>query len=73
MEGWLCPALFKYFTDAPKALYAQIKAHLTTRPIVTVARRNSPRLTRSYFAAKFNKSVSLTLAMRVAVQSAFCF
>jgi len=26
MEGWLCPALFKYLTDAPKALYAQIKA-----------------------------------------------
>jgi len=26
MEGWLCPALFKYFTAAPKTLYAQIKA-----------------------------------------------
>jgi hypothetical protein len=26
MEGWLCPALFKYFTEAPKTLYAQIKA-----------------------------------------------
>jgi hypothetical protein len=26
MEGWLCPALFRYFTDAPVSLYAQIKA-----------------------------------------------
>jgi hypothetical protein len=26
MEGWLCPALFKYFTEPPKTLYAQIKA-----------------------------------------------
>jgi hypothetical protein len=26
MEGWLCPALFKYFSNTPKTLYAQIKA-----------------------------------------------
>jgi hypothetical protein len=26
MEGWLCPALFKYFSETPKNLYAQIKA-----------------------------------------------
>jgi hypothetical protein len=26
MEGWLCPALFRYFSDTPKTLYAQIKA-----------------------------------------------
>lgn len=26
MEGWLCPALFRYFEDAPKKLYAQFKA-----------------------------------------------
>ena len=25
-EGWLCPALFKYFTDAPKKLYIKVKA-----------------------------------------------
>jgi hypothetical protein len=25
MEGWLCPALFRYFDDAPKHLYAQVK------------------------------------------------
>ena len=25
MEGWLCPALFKYFSDTPKRLYAQFK------------------------------------------------
>ncbi len=26
MEGWLCPALFKYFDAAPSKLYAQFKA-----------------------------------------------
>ncbi len=26
MEGWLCPALFKYFSEAPKELYVQVKA-----------------------------------------------
>ena len=25
MEGWLCPAMFKYFDAAPKCLYAQFK------------------------------------------------
>ena len=25
-EGWLCPALFKYFDAAPKEFYAQFKA-----------------------------------------------
>jgi len=26
MEGWLCPALYRYFTTAPKELYARIEA-----------------------------------------------
>ncbi len=26
MEGWLCPALFKYFPDAPPELYVKIEA-----------------------------------------------
>jgi hypothetical protein len=26
MEGWLCPALFKYFDEAPKKLYARAEA-----------------------------------------------
>ena len=26
MEGWLCPALFKYFDTAPASIYAQFKA-----------------------------------------------
>jgi hypothetical protein len=26
MEGWLCPALLKYFDKAPKKIYVQIKA-----------------------------------------------
>ena len=25
MEGWLCPALFKYFDEAPKEIFAQAK------------------------------------------------
>jgi len=25
MEGWLCPALFKYFNEPPPKLYAQFK------------------------------------------------
>ena len=25
MEGWLCPALLKYFPQAPKALYVQLR------------------------------------------------
>ena len=25
MEGWLCPALFKYFDGAPQKIYAQFK------------------------------------------------
>ncbi len=26
MEGWLCPALFKYFETAPREIYVQCKA-----------------------------------------------
>jgi hypothetical protein len=26
MEGWLCPALLKYFDEPPKTFYAQCKA-----------------------------------------------
>ncbi|BAY60013.1 hypothetical protein NIES22_00700 [Calothrix brevissima NIES-22] len=26
MEGWLCPALLKYFSEAPPEFYAQCKA-----------------------------------------------
>lgn len=26
LEGWLCPALFKYFDQAPQEFYAQAKA-----------------------------------------------
>ena len=25
MQGWLCPALFKYFEEAPAEIYAQFK------------------------------------------------
>lgn len=26
MEGWLCPALLKYFKEPPRTIYAQLKA-----------------------------------------------
>lgn len=26
MEGWLCPALLKYFAEPPQTIYAQLKA-----------------------------------------------
>ena len=26
MEGWLCPALFKYFDTAPKEIYVKVSA-----------------------------------------------
>ena len=29
MEGWLCPALFRYFDEAPEKLYAQFKPKAT--------------------------------------------
>ncbi len=25
MQGWLCPAMFKYFDEAPEKLYVQVK------------------------------------------------
>jgi hypothetical protein len=25
MEGWLCPALFEYFTEAPQQIYVQVR------------------------------------------------
>lgn len=33
MEGWLCPALFKYFAEAPSSIYVQVK------PLAKPARR----------------------------------
>jgi hypothetical protein len=32
MEGWLCPALFKYFDSAPKKIYAQFRPQATGTP-----------------------------------------
>ena len=28
LEGWLCPALLKYFPEAPKQLYVRIKSRV---------------------------------------------
>ena len=25
MEGWLCPALFKYFSDPPREIYVKVE------------------------------------------------
>ena len=29
LEGWLCPALFRYFASAPERIYAQVKPRST--------------------------------------------
>jgi len=29
LEGWLCPALLKYFEQAPKEIYVQVKPRAT--------------------------------------------
>lgn len=26
MEGWLCPALFRYFADVPQTIYVQVRS-----------------------------------------------
>ena len=31
MEGWLCPALLRYFSHAPKELYVQVKSRADKR------------------------------------------
>jgi hypothetical protein len=32
-EGWLCPALFKYFENAPEKIYCKVEAQLaSSRP-----------------------------------------
>jgi len=31
MEGWLCPALFRYFSEAPTQLYIQVKGKISVR------------------------------------------
>lgn len=30
LEGWLCPALLKYFDSPPAKIYAQFRAHVPT-------------------------------------------
>ena len=30
MEGWLCPALLKYFTEAPAEIYLKVEAKQST-------------------------------------------
>jgi hypothetical protein len=32
LEGWLCPALLRYFSEAPKQLYVQTKSRVPTEP-----------------------------------------
>ena len=30
-EGWLCPALFRYFTERPHEIYVQVKAKMSAQ------------------------------------------
>jgi len=39
LEGWLCPALLRYFPEAPKTIYVQVKSHQAeTGPSPTASR-----------------------------------
>ena len=38
MEGWLCPAMFKYFEQAPRQLYVRAEAMSTKPDTVSVPR-----------------------------------
>ena len=31
LEGWLCPALFQYFRDAPRELYVQVRPRFSPK------------------------------------------
>jgi hypothetical protein len=31
IEGWLCPALFKYFAEAPEKIYCRAESSSQTR------------------------------------------
>jgi len=42
-EGWLCPALFKYFDRAPEALYAKFDAQSAEEAAEASERRASDR------------------------------
>lgn len=37
IEGWLCPALFKYFESAPERIYAQVKPKNVEPPVIADA------------------------------------
>ena len=40
MQGWLCPALFKYFDAAPQRIYAQFKSKRRANSLTSS--RNEP-------------------------------
>jgi hypothetical protein len=44
MEGWLCPALFKYFDRAPDRLYLRAEPLGGEDAVVTVPRSEVERL-----------------------------
>jgi len=44
MEGWLCPALFKYFDSAPPRLYVRAEACKKDEALITVPRSQVEQL-----------------------------
>jgi hypothetical protein len=44
MEGWLCPALFKYFDQAPPRLFAKVEAIDKLAPTIRVPRAQAEEL-----------------------------
>jgi hypothetical protein len=44
LEGWLCPALFKYFESAPRRLYVRAEAMKHSEELITVPRSQVEQL-----------------------------
>ncbi len=61
LEGWLCPAMFKYFAVAPQKLY--LRADADAEEVVTVPRVQVERLLRLLEAGDFSEAEELVRAV----------
>jgi hypothetical protein len=51
MEGWLCPALFRYFPSAPREIYVKVE------PLGSGVQAKSGRSTNGHFYSKLFSEV----------------
>lgn len=76
-EGWICPALFKYFKTAPRELYVRAEAITRPQPVVDVESKLRRALeqcvellddsnTRHYISTKRGNHASLHAALNAA-------